>query len=288
MGYVACNEKLDKVLSDCASADARSLVRIPWLSGKGLTGAGRIGVIASVSNGLIGIAVNESGRHKFFYGRGHTGNWFFEVWSIWKAAAVALVMLMLAGLLFSFSTGLVLGIGLLAVGVASIAAFGGRAVNLARHWAVAMAIGEAKYSAGVIPSALGMTAGIGLMVAGWMVIDGGAEFGGQASLNEWRGIGFSDAVILIATKVVFGYVTIVVASMFFWKCGLEILVLRATVDVASKSGFYTENVYAAGVHSGLAVDYSAPPLGGNGVISLLFIIVLGMLAGWPLLPLIIK
>lgn len=287
MGYAACNEKLDKVLSDCANADAGSLVRAPWLTGKGLTGAGRVGVIASVANGLIGVAVNESGRYKFFYGRDRTGSWFFEVWSIWKAAAVALVMLIVAGLFLSLGPGMVSGVGLLAVGAASVAAFGGRAVNLARHWAVASAIADVKYSAGVMPSVLGFAAGIGFIAAGAMVI-GGAEIGERANLNEWRDLGLGLAVGLIALKGLFGYAVIIVASKFFWGYGMEIPALRAAVDVASKSKFYTSTVYAANVHGDLGAEYSAARRKGNGLVFLLLPVVLVALAGWPLLPLIVK
>lgn len=92
-GYKARNDLVDAVYKDCVDRPADQGVRLPWVnSGEPLTevlnGSGRLYAYIAVANGWFGLAEKISGqsrKYRYYYRRDLTGNWFAEIWSIWRS-----------------------------------------------------------------------------------------------------------------------------------------------------------------------------------------------------------
>lgn len=96
-GYTPCNEMADEVLKKCIDLPKGTNVRLPWIDSsasitESLGNSTRLLAYVAMANGWFGVAVKKTGtkRHyRYYYRRDMTGNWFAEIWSIWKSGFIA-------------------------------------------------------------------------------------------------------------------------------------------------------------------------------------------------------
>lgn len=100
-GYKSCNEMLEPFVDACANRPAGEGVRVPWVDSGAtervvLNNTGRLLSYIAIMNGWFGLAVKESGKgsnfsrkYRYYYRRSMTGNWFAEIWSVWKSGLIA-------------------------------------------------------------------------------------------------------------------------------------------------------------------------------------------------------
>lgn len=93
VGYVPCNEEADALAQRAANLPAGALISAPWSKQANMTADGRMGALAAIRTGNFGVAKRVSGlgtsEYRFYYGRELTGNWFAEVWPLWKVLLIA-------------------------------------------------------------------------------------------------------------------------------------------------------------------------------------------------------
>lgn len=103
-GYKSRNDLVDAVYKQCVELPAGQTVRLPWINtGKTLTevldNSGRLYAYIAVANGWFGLAEKVTGQgstenrsYRYYYRRDLTGNWFAEIWSVWKSGFLAAVL----------------------------------------------------------------------------------------------------------------------------------------------------------------------------------------------------
>lgn len=99
IGYKPCNELADKVLNECLHGKASQSVPLPWARGRALTNTGKLNAIAAIAGNVFGVAKKGEGaraKYKCYYRRDMTGNWFAEIWGLWKTAFIAAPMFYIA------------------------------------------------------------------------------------------------------------------------------------------------------------------------------------------------
>lgn len=148
--YKACNQELDRAYHEALVTPADQMLAVPWLPGKGLLSAGRLGLISAQDAG-IGLA--KFGRdYKFYYSRKFAGWWGFEAWGLAKTAIFAFIwLLMLSSLIREFAAptfhpGMALSGAVpykaLLLGIAGLALFGVRGLFCFRHAKISLASGS--------------------------------------------------------------------------------------------------------------------------------------------------
>lgn len=108
-GYKPRNDLLDKVYKDCIELPVGQGVRLPWAESDtpALTASGRLYAYVAIANKWFGLAEKVSGEgrdakrsYRYYYRADMAGNWFAEIWSVWKsgfwAAFLALPYLTMA------------------------------------------------------------------------------------------------------------------------------------------------------------------------------------------------
>ncbi|MCF6783406.1 hypothetical protein [Stutzerimonas stutzeri] len=104
-GYKPRNDLVDGVYNECIELPVDKAVRLPWVNSgekttKVLGASERLYAYVAVANGWFGLAervtdkgsFNEKRSYRYYYRRSLTGNWFAEIWSIWKSAFWATVL----------------------------------------------------------------------------------------------------------------------------------------------------------------------------------------------------
>lgn len=104
-GYRPRNDMIDGVYKDCIELPENKVVRMPWVNtgaekSKLMGRSDRLYAYLAISKGWFGLAEKVTGkggrgekrRYRYYYRRSLTGNWFAEIWSIWKSAFWATVL----------------------------------------------------------------------------------------------------------------------------------------------------------------------------------------------------
>ena len=104
-GYKPRNDLVDGVYKACFELPEDKGVRLPWVDtgekmSKVLGSSERLYAYIAVANGWFGLAEKVTGEggfsekrsYRYYYRRSLTGNWFAEIWSIWKSAFWATVL----------------------------------------------------------------------------------------------------------------------------------------------------------------------------------------------------
>ncbi|MDV5863632.1 hypothetical protein QM298_22685 [Pseudomonas mendocina] len=100
-GYKPRNDVLEGVKDQCANLPAGQQVRLPWLhSGDAvvphLNDTGRLLAYTAIASGWFGLTERVSGRerdYRYYYRQDMTGNWFAEIWSVWKSSFWAALLI---------------------------------------------------------------------------------------------------------------------------------------------------------------------------------------------------
>ncbi|MBU0808320.1 MAG: hypothetical protein KKD30_14730 [Gammaproteobacteria bacterium] len=103
-GYKPCNELADAFVGECANRPVRQSVRLPWVDNSAMhslvmNNTGRLLSYVAIASGCFGVAVKDSGTkyqpertYRYYYRRSMTGNWFAEIWSVWKSGLLSAVL----------------------------------------------------------------------------------------------------------------------------------------------------------------------------------------------------
>lgn len=89
MTYENVSHELDKVAANIQVAGAEGQVVVPWAPSLAWTADGKIDTLVVHANNLLGLAKNESGKYKLYYGRKNVGKRRYEVWGAFKSTFVA-------------------------------------------------------------------------------------------------------------------------------------------------------------------------------------------------------
>lgn len=93
-GYKPRNDLLDQVYKDCVELPVGKGVRLPWAESDtpALTASGRLYAYVAIANKWFGLAEKVSGEgrdakrsYRYYYRADMAGNWFAEIWSVWKS-----------------------------------------------------------------------------------------------------------------------------------------------------------------------------------------------------------
>ena len=126
------------LINDTALAVAKSpssAIRVPWAP-KLLGGEARVLLLLAQRYGLLGLTRKGDGAKqafKYYYSRSATGNWFAEIWPMWKVTVWFSVLSFLGFGCYAKRS----AAGCLAVGIALLLAFGPRAIWALRASVVA-------------------------------------------------------------------------------------------------------------------------------------------------------
>lgn len=200
-GYKARNDIVDEAAA-VIGHDASASVHLPW--------SGRVGAEAKTllmlaqRYGAFGVTSKGNGagaRYKFYYSRASTGNWFAEVWPLWKVSAW---MVLLAFLGFCFF-GMKSGAGCFGVGAMLLLMFGPRAIMGYRNSVIAGRLSSYSYARESYPLMLaGAVGGVVLLewayVLPWNIAKVSELFGGMAGLLAMP-YGIGDFVYRIAKSM---------------------------------------------------------------------------------------
>lgn len=173
--FIACNELIDSAASKVV-ADPGRAIHLPWVPGA-LGAESKTLLMLAHAYGALGVASKDrfSGRvYKCYYSRESTGNWFAEVWPLWKVTLWFLIVAFFAAGFYSERS----GAGAFLVGVVAIAVFGLRAVLALKHSVIAGRLSPHLYARESFPL---MAAGavIGVIMLEWAFVlpwNGGRVF----------------------------------------------------------------------------------------------------------------
>lgn len=93
-GYKPRNDLLDQVYKDCVELPVGKGVRLPWAESDipALTASGRLYAYVAIANKWFGLAEKVTGEgrdakrsYRYYYRADMAGNWFAEIWSVWKS-----------------------------------------------------------------------------------------------------------------------------------------------------------------------------------------------------------
>lgn len=93
-GYKPRNDLLDQVYKDCVELPVGNGVRLPWADSDtpALTASGRLYAYVAIANKWFGLAEKVTGEgrdakrsYRYYYRADMAGNWFAEIWSVWKS-----------------------------------------------------------------------------------------------------------------------------------------------------------------------------------------------------------
>lgn len=165
-GFRPCNEMLDHA-AQSVRANPHGTVTLPWVVGS-LGVEAKILVSLAQRYGAMGVTSKGEGaqrKFKYYYSRESTGNWFTEVWPMWKVAVWFVALVFFAGGFHEMKA----GAGCFVVGVLSILVFGPRAVAAIRNSAVAGKLSGYSYARESFPM-LVAGAVIGVVMLEWAYV----------------------------------------------------------------------------------------------------------------------
>lgn len=265
-GYKPRNDLVDAVYKQCVELPAGQTVRLPWINtGKTLTevldNSGRLYAYIAVANGWFGLAEKVTGQgsaesrsYRYYYRRDLTGNWFAEIWSVWKSgfltAVLALpfykwatevaagrnmggnehygLLLLVSGLLLIlfFLPRAILGRGthLASIGLVNGAGFGSYGCAQLINWMAGLAGVSYVWMAFGLDWDFGATWDFMVALAAGLV-HSFAEF---ASMNGWL-YEFSMLAVWVVIGVLFGLACAIIPAAFFWFVSLRFHAVRNAV-----------------------------------------------------------
>ncbi|HHM5822266.1 TPA: hypothetical protein ACRL4E_001926 [Pseudomonas aeruginosa] len=279
MSYKSCNEVLEGVLKESLNAAPDAHVAAPWKVS--LNGVGRFAAVAAIGEGMIGVAKNQSGKYKHYYGAKHAGNWLFEIWPLWKSATV---FSLYAGVwFFLLQTGVIaLQVpGMVVMAVLGVVLFGGRAISCRRHYPAAAIAGVNGYATGMVPSLIGLAMAVGSGLAAY-AFAGGLKMGG--TLEGLYYAGFTGSLMDVVRYFLFAISMVLVAS-YIVQAALSAFSLEALVKCVMYRPDFTHNLRGAAEVSGLRSIFEnklGKRAGGNVFVTFVFGVLLMGLAFWPL------
>lgn len=86
--FASCNDQLAEIQGKLLSDTSDSGRSMPWANYL-LSKDGRILAWQAIRNGEFGVTRNKRGVYRYYYRKSLTGNWFAEVWPVWKSALFA-------------------------------------------------------------------------------------------------------------------------------------------------------------------------------------------------------
>lgn len=235
-GYSVCNDLLDEA-AQSIRVDPHGVTLIPWKVGA-LGVESKVLVSLAQRYGAMGLTSTGEGskrKFKFYYSRSSAGNWFTEVWPLWKVSA------WFSGLIF-FGVGfqeLKVGMGCFVVGVLLLLAFGPRAIAALRNSVVAGKLSGYAYARESYPLLMaGAILGVIMLewayVLPWQAGKAAELMGGVADVLTLS-YGLSDfiskAVKCVAAVAVFA----VVSVLAYQVAGIGMM--RFWLQTASNDGF---------------------------------------------------
>ncbi|MEQ0863719.1 hypothetical protein [Pseudomonas aeruginosa] len=279
MTYKKCNEVLEGVFKDSLNAAPESHVVAPW--GVSLNGVGRFAAVAAIGAGMVGVAKNQSGKYKLYYGAKRAGNWLFEIWPLWKSAPM--FGLYAAVWYFLLQTGVpaIQVPGMLVMAVLGVVLFGGRAISCRKHYPAAAIVGATGYATGLVPSLMGLAMAAGSGLAAYAFIDG-MKMGG--TIEGLRYAGVSGSVMEVVKYFLFATPMALVAA-YVVQGALSLFSLEALVKTVMHRSDFTRNLRGAAEVSGLRSIFEnklGKRGGGNVFATLVFGVILLGMALWPL------
>lgn len=173
--YQDCTNLIDAAALAVAKSPA-STARVPWAP-KLLDGEERVLLLLAQRYGLLGLARKGEGAKqafKYYYSRNAVGNWFAEIWPMWKVTTWFAVLSFLGFGCFAKKS----AAGCLVVGVALLLVFGPRAIWALRASVVAAPLTRYTAAREALP----------MMVAGAL---GGVVLCEWAFVLPWGGAGLS-------------------------------------------------------------------------------------------------
>lgn len=100
-GYKPRNDLLDQVYKDCVELPVGKGVRLPWADNgaPALDASGRLYAYVAIANKWFGLTEKMTGdggdaksSYRYYYGADMAGNWFAEIWSVWKSGFLAALL----------------------------------------------------------------------------------------------------------------------------------------------------------------------------------------------------
>ncbi|WP_153785243.1 hypothetical protein [Pseudomonas sp. EMN2] len=173
--YQDCTNLIDAAALAVAKSPAGA-ARMPWTT-KLLGGEARVLLLLAQRYGLLGLARKGEGAKqtfKYYYSRNAVGNWFAEIWPMWKVTAWFAVLSFLGFGCFAKKS----AAGCLVVGVALLLVFGPRAAWALRASVVAAPLTHYAAAREALP----------MLVAGAL---GGVVLCEWAFVLPWGGAGLS-------------------------------------------------------------------------------------------------
>ena len=259
-GFKDCNEILDQA-AQAVRINPQGNVSLPWM-GRALGVESKILVSLAQRYGAMGVASKGEGaqrKFKFYYSRASTGNWFTEVWPLWKVSAwfVALVFFAIA-----FQQ-MKAGAGCFVVGVLSLLAFGPRAVAALRNSVVAGKLSGYSYARESYPMLVAGSV-IGVVMIEWAYVlpwSAGKVtdlIGGVAGLLLMRD-GLWDFLYRLA-NVAFTTGVLAVGSVLVYQVA-GVTMMRRWLQTADRDGFIFEHPEGGTWFNKLMVTGSNPLAG---------------------------
>lgn len=221
--YQDCSNLID----DTALAVARSpasAARVPWAP-KLLGGEARVLLLLAQRYGLLGLTRKGEGAKqvfKYYYSRNAAGNWFAEIWPMWKVTVWFTVLSFLGFGSYAKKS----AAGCLVVGIALLLAFGPRAVWAFRASVVAAPLTRYAAAREALP----------LLIAGAL---GGVVLCEWALVLPWGGPGLS--AFAADLKAVVGGL---LEPRQFWGWAWNVIV---TLGVIAGGSFLFYQVLATGM-----------------------------------------
>lgn len=164
--FKPCNDMLDAA-AQAVRVNPQSSVSLPW-SGGSLGVESKILVSLANRYGAMGVASKGEGalrKFKFYYSRESTGNWFTEVWPMWKVSVWFVSLLFFAVGFYQMNT----GAGCFVVGALLLMAFGPRAVAAVRNSVIAGKLSGYNYARETLPM-LVAGAVLGVVMMEWAYV----------------------------------------------------------------------------------------------------------------------
>lgn len=293
-GFKPRNDLVDEVYGQCVNLPANEGVRLPWVNTdqkqtRVLMASDRLYAYVAMANGWFGLAEKVTGKganqkrtYRYYYRRSMAGNWFAEVWSVWRSAFWATILAVpFVGWMLnphrmegSSEYGLILLVaGLLLIVFFLPRAILGRGVHLTTISLVNVAGGG--YGCAQIINWVAGLAGISYV---WVAF--GLEWDLAASLGIWHddsvqgtveGL-YGVAIIcgLLVGMILFGMAMVLLPAAFFWYVAM---IYHANRVAAAQLRALPFNKIQAGMFEGSAFQeqssFTAPQIAFGGLLYVL-------------------
>ncbi|RQG73515.1 hypothetical protein [Pseudomonas aeruginosa] len=178
MRYQADNEIFDSVIATIRSEPADAAVNIPWAKGLAWNAVGKVDAMIVHASNALGVARNDAGVLKLYYGREHAGMPLFEVWGAWRSLLVAAALMYLVhyGFVAGKSNGTANIIGFMA-GLAAFFLFAGKACYAMLASPIYNTIGKQGHVGALWVAMVATLVGVSAMLgSGMRIWEGGVRY----------------------------------------------------------------------------------------------------------------